>query len=893
MSHLYEELKKRKALVEKVSKLQSEVEQLDSKKKVSEKPSISSSSNIVSSTINAGTFTKPTTQSLKTFTTPSSSSHLNNSQISLSSLASGASSSPSVISKPTVVMSVPSGALARSQSQPSHCSTQPQIVNAYHPCLLQPVGMPVQMVSFVDKDGRLITTAPKTKQTSQKGNSAKKKSKVASQTKPEVNVTLTSSPVILSPQVVSTAVSPSTPTGSFKQSPTVSRSLQPLITSPVTPLISSGHPGSALLSPVSLVTSPVTPTPVRQVTPITSLPVSGSEVPAMVSFAQNGLSFISPLSPLSAASSRQPSSSATPLSSLSASTEKYLNTFATQVASTSRPSLPNASQRNPSVSTSQLSFVGRTAFPNTDLSTDHSAGIKLLCDLLNDTLPEQPPPLAATHLAVRSQGTPSSQASASPTLDTSRAEERCHVNTSPAPPSKGCASKSPRIHPVGNASASPLPGGVLPSVDQASSAQRTPTRSATPPNSRKRTSPFTIDSIVSSSPQSQTVKSKSPNEAEVDKRHPSPVATNRSSPKGRNKSPPTNFSIAHITRDMNSPNPSSKTRVPFVTSPGTYSLPVSVSSTAGNQGQRRKSPPSPRLSSLETEQSSRVESSGVISSNTAQRGLAPAPVLTGPDCAPSKGTLTEMQSQRQRTPVPVTMESSVVSDGVSKSAPISGARTGSPTSAPTSAPREGSVVQQRTNLPVSQKESSVGELSMTNRGSAASKGETLSSEVSSSVSSSVSPEHEREATSSTENINTTIIPDIPLDMIPLPSGKRPSPKKNTSSTGLSNRKRCSPVPQVSKSASPDSEVSSLMAHETLPQSPSISSSVSKAGSAVLEGQGPVLVDSNPCSARSPIPVAPTLMMQSHSGVSLPSFGSVFSLTKEGEPTTAESTVKNR
>lgn len=916
MTHLYEELAKRRALVDQVKKLQSEVDQLDSTKTVPENAIFSSSSKSVCSPINTGTFTKSTTQYGKTVTTPSlasSSSAIsygNHSQRPIGSLASGSSSSPGIISKPSTVMSGPSGTLTKSQSHPLHCSTQPQTVNRYQPCLVQSVGgVPVQMVSYINKDGRVITaTAPKTKPTSQKGN-AKKKPRVTSQTKPEVSRALPSSPALLSPQTVSTVVFPSTPTGSLRQSPSVSRPHQPLITSPVTPVNTSARPRSELQSTVSLVTSPVTPTPVRQVSAMTtSLPASGSDVPPMVSFVQNGLSYISPLSPLStmsgAASSRQPTSRATPLSSLSASTEKYLNTFATQMASTPRPSFSTASQ-SPSVST--YPYMGRTPFPNTDLSTDHSAGIKLLCDLLNDTLPEQPPPLVATSLAVRSLGTPSSLASASP--DTSRAEQRRHVDTPPTPPSRS-ASKSPRTPPMGNTTASPVPGGVTSSVEQTSSAQRTtPTRSATPPTNKKRTSPFTIDNLVR--PETQTGRrSKSPEEIVVDNRQPSPASTNRSSPKARNKSPSTNFSIAHITRDMNSPNPTSKTRVPFVTSPGTYSLPVSSGEV--NQYQRRISPPAPRLSSPETGQGSHVESSGTSSSNMPQSstgagrgGRVPVPVVTVPDshCVATAGTHTEMEP-RQHAPVtrvsssapPEKMchvKSSVVLDKVSRTVPLQ-------TDGPVSALKEGLVDPQRTNPHIghrfADKDSCIKEIPTTSRTSVVSKDEIVSNEVTSSlssvnkISSSVSPERGR-VVSPAENPSTTIIPDIPLDAIPLPSGKKPSPKNRTSP---GKRKRCSPVSQVPKSASPDSEVSSLMANETLPQSPSISSSVSKAGSAVLEGQTPVLVDSNPCSARSPIPVASSLMLQSHAGVSLPSFGSVFSLPKEGEPVASEkSTVKNR
>lgn len=896
MSHLYEELAKRKALVEKVNKLQSEVDQLDSVKAVPEKIIFSSSppSTSVSASTSTGISMVPSAQYLKALTTPSSTSsssptmYGSHSQKSVGSLVSGNGSSSAPISKSSAVMSVPVSSLSKSPSQAHQCSSQPQLINAYHPCL-------VQMVTYVDQDSRVTTSAPKTKQTSQKGNGAKKRSRATSQSKQEATVTLPSSPALLSPRMISTVASPSIPVGSLRQSPSVSRPFQPLITSPVTPVISSPRPRSELLSPVSLLTSPVTPTPVRQVTPMTSLVASGSEVPQMVSIAQNGLSYISPLSPMStmsAAASRTPTSRVTPLSSLSASTEKYLNTFATQMATTtSTPSFSSASQ-SPCISTNQLSYVGRNRFPNTDLSTDHSAGIKLLCDLLNDTLPEQPPPLVATSLAARSLGTPTSLASAPSIQDSFRVEQKRHVDTPPALPSRS-TSKSPKTSPTGHVSASPLPGGLTSSVEQPSSAQRTPTRSPTPPTGKKRSSPFTIDSLVSSSPETQTGKRKSPNGTEVEKGHPSPATTGNGSPKARNKSPSTNFSIAHITRDMNStrdmnltrdinsmrdmnsPNTSSKTRVPFVTSPGTYPLATSVSSDEVNQQQRKVSPLSPKLSPPGTEKGCRVEFSGEASLNKSstggdRSGRVPVPVLTGPDAhsVTAVGTPTEVDP-------PGHVKSNVVSDVSLKSVPFQQTKTDS-------FRKKVSVDEPKTDPSVSHhfkdKDRCSKETVVANRATVVSKA------VSSEVSSSKSPVDKISSSTSspTENTSATFFPEIPLDMIPLPSGKRPSPKKRTSPTNSSSRKRCSPVPQAPKSASPDSEVSSLMANESLPQSPSISSSVSKAGSTVLEGQAPVLVDSNPCSARSPIPVAPSPRLHSLSGVSLPSFGSVFSPTKEGD-----------
>ena len=884
MSHLYEELAKRKALVEQVNKLQSEVDQLDTTKAVTEKATSSSlPSGRAQSTIN----TKSTAQTTKAVTTPSSSSlgSVMSHAKPLASVTSGLSSSPAVISKPSVVMSSPSGAFGSSLL---YSTTQPQLVNSYQPLLRPVVGGPVQMVSYIDKDGKLFTPAQKSKQAKQTGN-ARKKAKVSQQSKPAISVTLPSSPAVLNPQAVSTVASPSTPTGSMWQSPSVSRPYQPLVTSPVTPVSASSRPGSQLTPALSFMTSPVTPTPVRQVpgnlssaVPLSAVPSStqqrsSAEVPPMVSFVQSGLSFISPLSPLSSMSviSRAPTSGVTPLSSLSASTEKYLNTFTTQTTAASRPSFSSSSQSLP-VSTSQLSYSSRSPFLNTDLSTDHSAGIKLLCDLLNDTLPEQPPPLVATSLAVRSLGTPTSLAPASSIPDSSRVEQR-HVDTPPK-----TTSNSPRTPPV--VTASQLHGAISSSVEQTTSAQRTPTTAGTPPVSKKRTSPFAIENLVRSNPESQS--GKSPSETELGKRHPSPASsTNRSSPKGKNKSPSTNFSIAHITRDMNAVT--SKGHTPsLVTTPAVYS--------DEKIQHRRTSPPLPRISNPETD-GSRTKSSVVTSSNAVQSSMEPA--------SRSVSSAGAVDVQRQRVCAPIArvcsppseknclVQSRLVSNEVSRSSVAQG----------TSPAQAGDAGRPISNLQESAgPKSGNPQLSCQLAGSSSSKEDLqFSSEVTSSnlsvnkISSSVSPERRQDASSSQELIAANI-PEIPLDMIPLPSDKRPSPTSLSGKTGSAGKKRSSPVLQIPKSTSPDSEVSSLMAHETLPQSPSISSSVSKAGTVVLEGQAPALVDSNPCSARSPIPVAPSSLLQPNSGVSLPSFGSVFSPTKGGEPVSSEdSTAKNR
>lgn len=774
-------------------------------------------------------------------------------------------------------MSIPSGTLVNPLQQHYITTAQPQLVNTFQPLLRPSVGVPVQMVSYIAKDGNPInsTSSSKSRRTKQKGG-AKKKPKMDQQSQQPVSrVTQPSSTALLSPQLVA---SQTTPTSSTWQSPSVSRAHHSLITSPVTPVNSSFHSGNDRSGPVSLVTSPVTPTPVRLVSSdlssVVSLPSRsasssgpGSEVPPMVSFVQSGLSCISPLSPLSSMSSASVSRSlttgATPLSSLSASTQKYLNTFTTQSTEASR-SFP--------ASTNQSSFAGRTSFLNTDLSTDHSAGIKLLCDLLNDTLPEQPPPLVATSLAVRSLGTPTSVSSAS--SDSSVVEQGRHPTTPPTLPSRS-SSKSPRTPPLGNTLARPYPGGTTSSSEQTPTHNTPPTAEA-PAAGKKRTSPFTIENLVSSNPE----KSKSPGETGVGERNPSPVSANsRRSPKGKN----TNFSIAEITRDM---NPSSKERVPFVTGPVGCSVPTSVSPGQEKQNQRRISPPLATITNPEPD-GSVVVSTGIKPLNAVQSS-------TGQKSDPIPKNEGELKRGQLSAPVArvssvsAHMNSYVPSSLVSKSSALKQDVVHSEGQNPISKHHEdrscldSKLISPTPDRTPSQKAQPVSDVP---------KDETASSEVSSSIPSSTSSPERHRPDASTHA--SEIISDVPLDMIPLPSGKRPSPTSLSGKKGSANKKRRSPVSQIPKSASPDSEVTSLMTNEALPQSPSISSSVSKA-TAVLEGQAPVLVDSNPCSARSPIPVAPSSLLQPQSGVSLPSFGSVFSLPKEEQTVTSQnSAAKSR
>lgn len=333
-------------------------------------------------------------------------------------------------------------------------------------------------------------------------------------------------------------------------------------------------------------------------------------------------------------------------------------------------------------------------------------------------------------------------------------------------------------------------------------------------------------------------------------------------------------------------NPSSKERVPFVTGPVGCSVPTSVSPGQEKQNQRRISPPLATITNPEPD-GSVVVSTGIKPLNAVQSST---------DQKSDPIPKNEGELKREQLSAPVARVSSVSahmnsyepSSLVSKSSALKQDVIHSLGQNPISKHHEdrscldSKLISPTPDCTQSQKALPVSDVP---------KDETASSEVSSSIPSSTSSPERHRPDASTHA--SKIISDVPLDMIPLPSGKRPSPTSLSGKKGSANKKRRSPVSQIPKSASPDSEVTSLMTNEVLPQSPSISSSVSKA-TAVLEGQAPVLVDSNPCSARSPIPVAPSSLLQPQSGVSLPSFGSVFSLPKEEQTVTSEnSAAKSR
>ena len=937
MNHLYEELARRKALIEQVNKLQSEVNELDSARTVHDSSRLPP---ILTSTQSSPVQTrqsKPTVSPQSVVLKNPSTQPPEFSGVSMTVLH-----SPVIASKLSPDTCSLSQSLAAAKC---HESPKPPGVNSFQSFWMQVPGGPIpvsqsylsQGVPSVNSSN--IAIAPKTKQTTQHGNAYKKvssKARTPTHPNPVVSLSVVSSIATIplpSSQLTSSITSPVTTTSAVRQPATACHFLQPLVTSPFMPVISSRHPASERLASLvvtstatpliasrhttreqsapSVVTSPVTPTPTRHFTSeiqcTSSTPascVTSSEIPSMVSFVQNGLSCIAPLSPLSGISSlHTPISRGTPLSSLSESTQKYLNTFVTQSSTVSIPSQTTFAQRQCTPS-SQFVDPGKRPLPNTDLSTDHSAGIKLLCDLLNDTLPEQPPPLLATSVAVRSLGSPSSMVTTS--LATSGSADRKYKRREAASLDVSFSSSTPLR---GN-NGVPTNACEVSAMNQTPPGNRMPRESGTQssPTGKRRNSPFSIEDIVS--PEIQRRKPKSPDSGQAGAMQTTPVSTKRGSPVVRNKSPSTNFSIAHITRNINSPNVVRSPRsAPEIASSG--GIPLIIGPETGHPQQRRVSPPAPRVSGPADEKRCRIESTEVKLLNKAgstrpSQELAHktrAAFVTDPAAYSVVPTLTSSEANQHTSRVSVpakSLSSTVISRSVSTNVPslrlpakeaalsvnssFSGAVAPERGSAPVSDPSKGSITSNRRDPAPANEVAEVDHIlseatsSMSPVGTISSRADALQREKETGASDGSSPSDHPDS--------GAMITDIPLDTIPLPTGGKPSPNK-THSNIHSTEKRSSPGSHIPKSTSPDTEVSSLMARECLPQSPSISSSVSRSGPTGLESRTPVLVDSNPCSACSPIPVATSPNLQALSGVSLPSFGSVFSLAKEAEAVSAD------
>ncbi|KAK3731060.1 hypothetical protein QZH41_019219 [Actinostola sp. cb2023] len=106
-----------------------------------------------------------------------------------------------------------------------------------------------------------------------------------------------------------------------------------------------------------------------------------------------------------------------------------------------------------------------------------------------------------------------------------------------------------------------------------------------------------------------------------------------------------------------------------------------------------------------------------------------------------------------------------------------------------------------------------------------------------------------------------------------------SPSKGISSTDGKLEPNIPLLQDISSIDSSDIEVSSLLAKEPEPQSPSISSTGYKSVEGSIGGGTPGLVDSNPHSAYSPIQMPQPISLNDSLSIALPSFDSTFSPTK--------------
>ncbi|XP_031549497.1 uncharacterized protein LOC116287026 [Actinia tenebrosa] len=135
-------------------------------------------------------------------------------------------------------------------------------------------------------------------------------------------------------------------------------------------------------------------------------------------------------------------------------------------------------------------------------------------------------------------------------------------------------------------------------------------------------------------------------------------------------------------------------------------------------------------------------------------------------------------------------------------------------------------------------------------------------------------------------------PGRPRKYPPKPKVTRDSPKPKgrtaevSSTLSPSKMISTSDTPQTTSLSSLDSsdvEVSTLLAKEVEPQSPSISSSEHKPTEGLVGASTPGLVDSNPCSANSPIRMPSSPSLSSYQNGALPSFDATFSPTKKHMP----------
>ncbi|XP_032243303.2 histone-lysine N-methyltransferase, H3 lysine-79 specific isoform X2 [Nematostella vectensis] len=526
-----------------------------------------------------------------------------------------------------------------------------------------------------------------------------------------------------------------------------------------------------------------------------------------------------------------------------------------------------------------------------------TSGIQLLCDLLNGTLPEQPlsttaalphpvstpmslstPPSASSTLSstqerVNHQAQAQLSASLVPvqahqtsakTVDQTAigSNKRPGKRTSPATghgksspakkrspkPVNSPVDKSSRSSPF---SISHIVRTSSPESQLAVTAKPTPViTSASPPQlvSSKRDSPSTakpipifpseIGALDSDSNRAELLlhlsgsrARESPSKLMADALRSTPGATlpvihhtpsmARESPGSRKSSLPSNFSIAHLTKDLNSSCSPVATQSP---QPTHHSPPVSqISALAGLESQVKSyndpqcQPRSPHTVSQPQEQGTRKAANFRLTSSS--------PVLSGQETLRDASRLATNDRPNVDIPPSVTMPVSeggymVIADSPSMATPKKRGP-GRPRKYP---PKEKPAKVVPPPVEVSRDE----------------------------VSSVMSPTGKVVSSS-----------DVPP--------RKHSPPCVSQSSSLSV-----PVQEPIVDGH-DVEVSSLLSKEPLPQSPSISSSEHKCG--VAEDAAPTLVDSNPCSSRSPIrmPASPS----SRGGSApLPSFDAMFSPTKQ-------------
>lgn len=621
--------------------------------------------------------------------------------------------------------------------------------------------------------------------------------------------------------------------------------------------------------------------------------ISENEYTSMVNLANKGLSVISPLSPdkgqnLTGKMSNEhipKTAFHSPQNSKDARVKASgdVNNFSTpnfqplNKLSVLTPELQNSSQASLQPQLSQRGFV--------TTSDDHSSGIQLLCDLLSQdgAIPGQVTPVA-TPAAVPPTTVMTPTSLATPAM--SQTTEKRQL-TSTYPPLPGRTS-SPRRNKSSGRSATPKGNN------------------ANKMTGRKRNSQFSIDNIVNSN-----------NDCEQ------PIKVSRLSPvssadveiaKSKTLSP---FSIAHLTKNTASGSfykadnpqchasstPSKETTLNSYANLCTSQVPTT--SQAGLSGKSQ--------SALGNLNNYVISASASIATKTlpidvsaqnippvvtsqldsTQRIKAPAPVKELPKDPPIGTTLTPSTSDRLLADLlPLVTYESLQGTKVGNSKSFSTKKNSVANKVPLLSPilpnldsRVGS--RQPTTLPVTtQQNTKIGNLCQQTQMilsnsrqvpvSSINNQQFLTSLVNSQPVAAMTVTGQRHLQQISSSQQT---PTISTIATPLPSKGITSQNVDYVSQASEKLSSCSKQETTRESTSPDSEVRSLLSKETLPPSPLSFSPVQKGQPGEIESRPLVLVDSNPCSSRSPIQL-PTSPATTEISSSLPSFGSVFSPNKE-------------